>query len=288
MQRAVSQGKTASKAMIVIAAVSQELSTASSLLPQLPYDRAELDEIIEELPCISDSKDGLNNDLATIESQITNMHRCKTKPENFYRDMHKSILEICDIVDAISYNLTKWCNSALPQVFRPLFLWWIDPLDKDLDKPLDMLLTPRAELEHKTKRLYAKQNFISRSTSQQKLMEHLGKLKQLFIDSLVNAILQNFNAASVYINMQNHVQALLQEWRATLNLAPQPSASKAESSSFELAPKGASSKLAKAMDFNLQLGGINVFKNFKGRGNTSDWHDDVFIPTINSCTSFGC
>jgi hypothetical protein len=150
-------------------------------LPSIPYDRADLDEIIEELPLGADIQDKVSAYLAGIEKQVSDIHRYQSKkqPEHFYLAISAAVLEIHNIADAL-YDLTRPYHAIFPHTLKQLILKWISPLEAEL-KRLAMPASERDALQLRTKHLYAEQSFISREpSSQQALMQHLDKLKQLF------------------------------------------------------------------------------------------------------------
>jgi hypothetical protein len=150
-------------------------------LPSIPYERADLDEIIEELPLGAEIKDKISAHLAGIEKQVSDIHRYQSKrqPEHFYAAMSTAVLEIHNIAEAL-YDLTKAYHAIFPNTLRQLILEWISPLEGELKRPA-MPGADREALQLRTKHLYAEQSFISReASSQQALMQHLERLKQLF------------------------------------------------------------------------------------------------------------
>jgi tetratricopeptide (TPR) repeat protein len=154
------------------------------VFPNLPYDYQTLLEIVNEIPINSEIKNKAIIYLDNINKKIFEIRRyqSKTHVENFYHSMQAAIYEIHNITKSL-YELTNPYHNTLPNSLKELILQWITPLEKELEKRLEMSGSDREELTLKTKRLYAEQSLISRKALLQKsLMEHLDRLRNLLTE----------------------------------------------------------------------------------------------------------
>lgn len=157
-------------------------SASRSVLPRIPYNQEELQEIVDmllqKLPPAK--KTDLSAYLSNIAQRVAeiNEYQDMSNPAGFTQEMNTALLQIRNTVNAI-YELTKHCHDSLPNTVKRRILEWIKPLEEELAR----LGTPpsiRDALELKTKHLYAEQSFISRQPHLQRLlMQCLDQLKSL-------------------------------------------------------------------------------------------------------------
>lgn len=158
-------------------------TTTPLSLPKIPYDKEELTEILEEIPTSSIINKQIAAQLSIIEGKVSAIyrHQAKKNPADFYQAMKTALLEIKNAADEL-FRLTKNVDQTLANTLRQVILKWVTPLEVKLEKRLEMSADNRAELELKTKHLYAEQSLVSRQPDlQTALMGHLEKLKTLVL-----------------------------------------------------------------------------------------------------------
>ncbi len=165
----------------------RKYSTAAQLqpLPEIPYDRLRLENIIKNFEMSVDVKSQIMDYLKNIENKISKIGILQSEAhiEDFYQSIKSAIDEIRRAALAMN-ELAKPYDQSLANSLKELLLSWINPLQAELNKRMEMPVVDRDELDLKTKHLYAEQSFISRQAPlQQTLMQHLGGLKELLLVS---------------------------------------------------------------------------------------------------------
>lgn len=162
-----------------LAVLEQSKNTSRSLV-HIHYSEKALGEIIDEFS--EDFKTKTNPNIDNIKKCFTTIDRYQKKvaPKNFYNLIRNELRNIRNITNEIC-EIAKPDNFYLANNLRTVILDWIEPLQEELDEIDEISEKDRAELELKTKQLYAEQSLVSEKETQhhESLIKHLGNLQKL-------------------------------------------------------------------------------------------------------------
>ena len=153
-------------------------------LPIIKYPEKSIVEVLEEIPMSTPVQEQVRLYLENIKQKVNDIKRylLKEQVKHFYQAIKEAMLEIKNTARLL-YEHIQHCHTVLSNTLRSLILEAIAPLEKALDRKIELSPEDREALRDKTKRLYGQQSYIARNGDlQNKLMEHLAKVKELIAE----------------------------------------------------------------------------------------------------------
>jgi len=166
--------------------LSKQISASSAnqpalSFPTIKYDRQRLEKIIKYVSLSNGYKKETAEFLDTIDKEVALLREYQAEEllSDFYPQIRASVDKINGAATSL-YQIIEKYDAPTVSSLRNLMAQCFGSFEKELTHRLAMSQQARNELELKTKRLYAQQSFVARSsTIQQSLMQHLSEISDL-------------------------------------------------------------------------------------------------------------